>query len=141
MTLMEMMITLGLLTVIFGIGADLLQDAFKVLREQNYKGQANQAIQLAFNRMCCEVREATNLNTAGSNLLELELENPNYASAVPIPYSDPYNSNNLVVVSYTTDGQGSLLRQSHLKSGGRRLPRTLFRGSRDFLVPILPTGA
>ena len=116
LTLMEVLITLALLSVIFGIGADLLQGASKAIRVQNQKGQAGQALQLAMARICNEVRQCQNITAADASQLELLVVDPNYPTG-PQP-KDPYNPQNRFIVRYTTDGQGNLMRAIRRESGG-----------------------
>lgn len=132
LTLMEVLITLGLLSVLFGLGSQLLQGAFKTMRVQSQKGQANQAMQLALNRICCDVRQAQTFSVPDSTHLQLEILDPAYPTGAF--KLNPYASQNLFVVVYSTDGQGTLLRTITPKSGGSSDIQALAQGIQGFGV-------
>lgn len=126
LTLLEVMITLALLLVVFGVVSELLRNVFRVLQAQSYKNQATQAVQLALNRMCCEVREASAIDSSPGTTLTLEITDPNYLSgSAP---KDPYDPQNLFVVTYERNANNVLQRSIVAKSGGSTITQDLCDG-------------
>lgn len=115
LTLLETLITLALLSVIFGMGANLLQGAYRAVRAVTQRGQVNEALQTATTRMFCEARECQNITAADGTHLVMEIVNPAYPSGAY--KDDPYDAHNLLVVTYETDGKGKLLRTVAPKLG------------------------
>lgn len=111
LTLLEGVFALFLVGLIFGLVADLLFGATKVLRFQGNKNQANQAIQFALSRICSEIREAATIEGIGSEvkLLKVDPSKPNLGAT---GLDQPGNRYRYVVrVRYYTDGGGNLLRE------------------------------
>ena len=63
---MEVVITLGLFSVIFAVAASLLKEATHVTRALNYKSQQTQAAHLALDRITSETLEAQKVTILAS---------------------------------------------------------------------------
>ena len=110
-TLLEGVFAVFLIGLVFGLVADLLFGASKVLRFQANKNQANQAIQFALSRICSEVREAAKIEATGPEvrILKADSSQPNLGAS---GMDAPANRFRYVVrIRYYTDGQGNLLRE------------------------------
>ena len=99
------------------MGSDLLQGAFRAVRAVNQRGQVNEALQVATSRIFCEARECQNITAADSTHLVLEIVDPAYAASGASYPLDPYDPHNVLVVTYSTDGKGKLLRTVEPKLG------------------------
>jgi len=71
-SLAEAVLTMFLVTIVFVTTAQILSNAYKVIRQQRYKVAAQQGAQLGLSRMSGELREATNIVQTGNSLLEFE---------------------------------------------------------------------
>lgn len=111
LSLLETVITLGLLSVVFGMVASLLFTGYKVVRAQDYKTQANQAVQLALVRICNEVREACKIVSTGDHVELLKID----PSVNRFNKADRYADT--LRVRYSLNGEGLLLRTAGPPSG------------------------
>ena len=111
LSLLETIITLGLLSVVFGMVASLLFTGYRVVRAQDYKTQANQAVQLALVRICNEVREACKIVSTGNHVELLKID----------PSANRFNKANryddVLRIRYEPNGEGLLLRIAGPPSG------------------------
>lgn len=111
-TLAETMITLFLIALIFGVVAALIQNGYRVLSFQSKKERSTLAAQVALDRLCSELREATAVDSTGPTLEFRKVDKSvtgRFDTASP-PTDYPFGS--LITVRYSTDGQGFLLRQA-----------------------------
>jgi type II secretory pathway pseudopilin PulG len=136
-TLVEAMVTLGLLLVVFGAISELLAGTFNVMRAQSYKNQATQAMQLALTRMCCEVRECCNVtsptNGNSGGTLTLQIVDPNYPSAAPPQNLNPYDTHNIFLVTYSFQSATGVLQRSIVSAaGGATTTQDLVEGVTGF---------
>ena len=111
LTLLEGVFALFLIGLVFGLVADLLFGAYKVLRFQANKNQANQAIQFALSRICSEIREAATIEGIGPEVKLLKVD-ASQANVGASGLDQPANRYRYTVrVRYYTDGFGLLLRE------------------------------
>lgn len=119
-TLMESLTTILLIGLVLGAIASLLHNTFRTLRFQNSKVAAQQASQIALQRICSEAREASALVQASSSTLTMTKVVP-FAGRLqepptPVPGSwSPYTQ--VSTVSYTLDLEGRLIRTLTPSSG------------------------
>lgn len=68
-TLAESVVTVALCSIFFVITAVILGNAYRILRQERYKVAAQQGVQLALNRLTCELREAKAITSVGNPLV------------------------------------------------------------------------
>jgi len=73
-SLLEAVITLLLVSIVFGVAADLLGDACRVMSFSRAKSNSIQAVQMGLARMCGEAREAFELDGTGTELALLKID-------------------------------------------------------------------
>lgn len=73
-TLLEAVITLLLVSVVFGVAADLLGDACRVMSFSRAKSNSTQAVQMGLARMAAEAREAFQVDATGTELALLKVD-------------------------------------------------------------------
>ena len=125
--------TLFLVASLMALIANLLFEAHKVLRYQEYRNQSNQAALLGINRICCEAREAAYIEQVGLNVLQLIKIDPTQNRFDPqAAPTDPPSSNDryrhLLRVRYRITGTGLLIRETGPASGGFTEVQTVVEG-------------
>lgn len=73
-TLLEAVITLLLVSVVFGLAADILGDACRVMTFSRAKSNSIQAIQQGLARIAAEAREAFQIDGTGDELVLLKVD-------------------------------------------------------------------
>lgn len=73
-SLLEAVITLLLVSIVFGVAADLLGDACRVMSFSRAKSNSVQAVQMALTRMAAEAREAFKIDRTGTELVLLKID-------------------------------------------------------------------
>lgn len=106
------MITLFLIALVFGVVAALIRNGYRVLSFQSKKERSTLAAQVALDRLCSELREATNVDATGPSLEFRKVDKSvlgRFDTVTP-PTNYPFGS--LITVRYSTDGQGFLVREA-----------------------------
>lgn len=107
-TLLESLITVLLVSLVFGLIAELLLSSFRVTQFERQKMEAAEAAQLALNRILGESREACRIDTSVfPNEIILYKFNPAHTLDAR---SDANRYTYLLKVRYYLDPDGSLLR-------------------------------
>lgn len=88
-TLLETLITILLVSLVFGMFVLLLRDSFQLTRRMASKDEARRVAQVALDRMLTEAREADQISTASSNQLSMSKVYANDADRCPAPVSYP----------------------------------------------------
>ena len=115
-TLLESLITVLLVSLVFGLIAELLISSFRVTRFERQKMEAAEAGQLALSRILGETREACRVDTTGfPNELVLYKFNPAHTLDAR---NEPNRFRYLLKIRYYLDPNGALLRDvSDLTAG------------------------
>lgn len=114
-TLLEALITMALVSTVFGILVVLLKDASKVVSVSNQKDAARTAGQIGLERVCNELWEATAVDSpstvgSGSSTLTFEKVDPTSTNRLPTPIPTPPGTFNFadpsfhLTVTYTLTG-------------------------------------
>lgn len=104
-TLLEAVITLMLVSVVFGVAADILGDACRVMSFSRAKSNSTQAVQQGLTRICAEAREAFKIDGTGIELALLKVDPTPQRFPSPAPPNwSPY-THQLRVRYYTSGGQ------------------------------------
>ncbi|MBS2037857.1 hypothetical protein JST97_22925 [bacterium] len=107
-TLLESLITVLLVSLVFGLIAELLISSFRVTQFERQKMEAAEAAQLALNRILGETREACRVDETGfPNEIVLYKFNPSHTLDARL---DPNRFTYLLKVRYYLDPNGALLR-------------------------------
>lgn len=88
-SLLETLITIVLVSLVFGMFVLLLRDSFQLTRRMASKDEARRVAQVALDRMLTEAREADQISTASTNQLSLSKVYANDADRCPAPVSYP----------------------------------------------------
>ena len=67
----EAILSIFLCSVIFVVTAQVLNSAYRILRQERYKVAAQQGVQVAMTRIAGELREAKGISQIGTGVLEL----------------------------------------------------------------------
>lgn len=93
-TLAESVVTVALCSIFFVVTAVILANAYRILRQERYKVAAQQGVQLALNRLTCELREAKAITSVGNPLVFTKVD-PSVNR-----YLSPANFNQTLTVTY-----------------------------------------
>ncbi len=88
-TLLETLITITLVSLVFGMFVLLLRDSFQLTRRMASKDEARRAAQVALDRMLTEAREADKIVTTSTIQLNMTKVYANDADRCPAPVSYP----------------------------------------------------
>ena len=88
-TLLETLITITLVSLVFGMFVLLLRDSFQLTRRMASKDEARRAAQVALDRMLTEAREADGIVTTSTNQLSMTKVYASDADRCPAPVSYP----------------------------------------------------
>lgn len=89
MSLIEILITLGLVGIVMFMSSQLFQRTYHTMRVIDAKEKVRQAGRLGLNRISSELREATKLVSVGPSSLSFEKINPSAVAVPPTPEPMP----------------------------------------------------
>ena len=104
-TLLEAVITLMLVSVVFGVAADILGDACRVMSFSRAKSNSTQAVQQGLTRICAEAREAFQIDGTGLELALLKVDPAADRFPATAPGTRSPYTHQLRVRYYTSGGQ------------------------------------
>ncbi|MEW6282180.1 MAG: hypothetical protein AB1758_26475 [Candidatus Eremiobacterota bacterium] len=109
-SLAEVVITLFLVALVFGVVAVLISKAYRVLSFQTMKQRSALAAQVALDRISAELREATAVTGTGGRLdfRKIDKSVPGRFDLASPPSNYPFGTE--IAVSYRSDGRGNLVR-------------------------------
>lgn len=138
-SLAEAIITMFLVSLVFGAAAQMIGEAHRVIRFQSYKTASQQGAQLALQRMLSESREAVNITAVGPSTLELIKVDPSIPRFVASPPS-PWNPlSNFLTVRYFLTGD-RLMRQVTVGASGTSATQVLAESVSGLVTALLPNG-
>lgn len=132
MSLIEILITLGLVGIVMFMSSQLFQRTYRTMRMIDAKEKVRQAGRLGLSRISSELREATSLVGIGPSSLSFEKINPSAVAVPPTPEPIPvgdifvppvydaaaaYPDETRLVITYRLDGE-LLIRTVAEKQGG-----------------------
>jgi type II secretory pathway pseudopilin PulG len=130
-TLMETVVSIGMVAMVMAFTGLLFQRSFNVLRVLDDKERTRQAARMGLDRITSELREATRI-VATADFVEFEKIDPTAVIVVPPPEPDPvddgfvpptytpqtaYPDNRRLIVRYETIDENLVRRVRRLNSG------------------------
>jgi type II secretory pathway pseudopilin PulG len=105
-SLMETLVTVLMVMMIFGLVADLLSGALRVARVQRQKTEAAEVVQLALTRLLSELREASQIDYAGTEVTFYKFN----AARTEVAATEPNRFRYTLKVRYHLNSENTLLR-------------------------------
>ncbi len=156
LTIAESLVAMGLVAVVMGALALLFQRSFGVLRQLDDKERVRQVSRMGLDRILSEVREATRIVSAGTDIVQFEKIDPSASAVPPIPapppppaapepaddYTPPsylpeeaYPDSSRLIVTYRIQGE-VLVRQVQRKTGGASQSQAVVEGVNSFVATV-----